>query len=163
MNKNKLYNVIFPIWLLVLYPVHLLFVLPANFLIDYLILRLGAKHLKLVEYKQVAKKAIMKTWLLGFLADIIGGLILFLFNFFAEFGWYDFVNAMMYNPLSRLDAFFFVALCVLLTAGLIYIFNLKYSFSRLDFELEKKKRLALYLAVFTAPYLFLLPTMWFVI
>ena len=66
MKEEKFYNVIFPIWLLVLYPLNLLFVIPANFIVDYLVLRIGAKHLQIENYKEVAKKAIIKTWLFGF-------------------------------------------------------------------------------------------------
>ena len=163
MKEEKFYNVIFPIWLLVLYPPILLFVIPANFIVDYLVLRIGAKHLQIENYKEIAKKAIIKTWLFGFLADIIGGIIMFIFNGFGEFGFIKFANAVMYNPFSRVDALLAVILCVLITAVLIYFFNLRFSFNNLDMETAKAKRLALYLAIFTAPYLFLLPTMWFVV
>ena len=162
MKEERFYNVIFPVWLILLYPLNLIFVLPINFIIDYLVLRLGAKHLQIDNYKEIAKRSIIKTWLFGFLSDIIGGVMMFVFNGFAEFGLIDFVNAVMYDPFSRIDAFLAVVLCIFIAALCIYFFNLKFVFKKFDLDLAKKRRLALYLAIITAPYLFLLPTMWFV-
>lgn len=162
MKETKIYNVIFPLWLIILYPLNLLFVIPANYLIDYLVLSLGAKHLMIYDYKGVAKKVIIKTWIFGFIADIMGGVIMMLSNFLTHFKLYDFVNAVMYNPFKRIDALLFVILVVIITAFIIYFLNLNYSFKDLDLPLVQKQKLALYLAIFTAPYLFLLPTMWFV-
>ena len=41
---------------------------------------------------------------------------------------------------------------------LIYLFNLKVSFRKLDWPLKEKRKAALVLAVLTAPYLFLFPS-----
>ena len=59
-------------------------------------------------------------------------------------------------------AFFWVTGCVLLTAFLIYRLNLGWCLKKADLDDGQKKKIALSLAVFTAPYLFYLPTVWFV-
>jgi hypothetical protein len=74
----KLYNVIFPIWMLLFLPPVWLVVFPANFAIDSLVFRLGAKFAKLQNILAVYKKSILKIWGFGFLADLLGAGFLFL-------------------------------------------------------------------------------------
>jgi hypothetical protein len=51
----------------------------------------------------------------------------------------------------------------LLIAGVsIFFFNYYWSFAKTDLTSDQKKKLALALAVFTTPYLFLFPLDWFV-
>ena len=71
-NQTKLYNVIMPIWLLVIFPFTWIIILPLNYLIDTLVLRLTMKHLNIENRKEIYKMTILKTWLFGFLADFIG-------------------------------------------------------------------------------------------
>lgn len=79
MKKDmKLYNVIFPIWMLFFLPPVRLVILPANFVIDSLVFRLAAKVSKLQGIASLYKKSILKIWGFGFLADIIGAGFLFL-------------------------------------------------------------------------------------
>ena len=66
------------------------------------------------------------------------------------------------NPFTNIFAFFWVTGCVLLTAFLIYRLNLGWCLKKADLDDGQKKKIALSLAVFTAPYLFYLPTIWFV-
>ena len=47
---KKLYNVIFPIWLILIVPPIVLLTLPSNFIIDSLVLTLGLKLLKLTDW-----------------------------------------------------------------------------------------------------------------
>ena len=74
MKKNdvKLYNVIFPIWLLWLFPVTWIVVLPGNFIVDLLVVVLTMKWLKIKDIKGKTKSVILKVWVFGFLADFIG-------------------------------------------------------------------------------------------
>ncbi|MEB3088353.1 hypothetical protein VJJ19_07950, partial [Parvimonas sp. D4] len=50
---------------------------------------------------------------------------------------------------------------VVISGFCIYIVNLIYSIKNLDIETEDKKNFALYLAIFTAPYIFYSPTLIF--
>ncbi len=170
MNKNnvKVYNVIFPIWLLWLFPVTWIVILPANFIIDLIVVVLTLRFLKEQNIKTITKSIILKVWIFGFLADFIGtGLMLLSnlidFDYNTRVGkwWYDNItNAVSYNPYRSIFAVIWVTLCVIITALAIYLFNYKFVLRKSSIEDSQKKKLALSLAIFTAPYTFLIPTMW---
>lgn len=168
-NCVKLYNAIFPIWMLWLFPETWIVILPANFLIDLLVIVLTMRHLQIPDRKRKAKKIIFKTWLCGFAADFVGNFLMFAIVFL-DFGgntafgrwWQDCVsNPVSFNPFSSIWAFLWVTICVAVTALCIYGLNKKICLAGTDLEERQKKKLALSLAVFTAPYLFYLPTEWF--
>ncbi|MDN5300031.1 MAG: hypothetical protein PWP51_2584 [Clostridiales bacterium] len=170
-NKKgiKLYNMIFPIWLLWLIPIMWLIVLPANFLIDLTVIVLTMKYLGIDQIKVHVKKVILRVWLLGFAADFIGTFCMFLvnlinFDYQTPIGrwWYENLqNAVSYNPIENIYSFLWVVVCIAITSCCIYFLNLKFGLKKLELEERQKHKLALSLAVFTAPYLFLLPTAWF--
>ena len=70
----RLYNAVFPIWLLWLFPVTWLVALPANFLIDLLVVVLTMVRLKIPDNKKTVKCTIWKVWIAGFIADFAGAL-----------------------------------------------------------------------------------------
>ena len=76
--------------------------------------------------------------------------------FFSNFGFGGKVGGFMSHVL-----FGYVGIFILLSAILIYICNIMFCLNKLTLEMQKKKKLALFLAVFTAPYLFYLPVEWF--
>ena len=168
-NSIKLYNVIFPIWLLWLIPITWLVVLPANFFIDLLVVVLTMKYLKVPDIKMNAKSVIFKVWIFGFIADFIGTASMVMsklidFNYKTQHGkwWYtNIANAVCYNPFESVFSVLWVTVCVIITAFLIYLFNYKFCLNKLNLLDEQKKKIALSLAIFTAPYLFYLPTAWF--
>ncbi|NLL00871.1 MAG: hypothetical protein GX271_09455 [Clostridiales bacterium] len=169
-RKNvKLYNIIFPIWLLWLIPTTWIVVLPANFIIDLLLVVLTLKYLKVENIKPIAKSIIFKVWIFGFLADFIGTFLMLLsniidFDYNTPIGewWYNNItNAVSYNPFTSIYAILWVTVCVVITAILIYIFNYRLVLRKSSLEDSQKKKLALSLAIFTAPYTFFIPTAWF--
>ena len=167
----KLYNIIFPIWLLWLFPQILIFILPANFLIDSLVLLITMSIFKIGFNKKIYKKSILKIWGFGFLADIIGTIFMIIpiiidnfldTNTAFERWWYDNLTTTIgINPFKSIFAIIWVLIAILISAICIYQFNYRFSFKKVELDLENKKKLALSLAIFTAPYLFLLPTEWF--
>lgn len=167
----RLYNVIFPIWLLWIFPLTWLMILPANFIIDSAVVLIALKLLKVPSLKSVYKKVILKVWGFGFLADIIGTVFMFLALILEDTGllgegmkdwWYTYItNAVSYNPFENIWAFLWVTACVIVSCVCIYCLNYKISFKKLTLEQPIKKKLALALAIFTAPILFYLPTSWF--
>lgn len=171
-NKSsiKIYNLIFPIWLLWLFPLTWIVVLPGNFIIDSLVLLLTLKVLKINDKKNIYKKTILKVWGFGFLSDFIGTVIMLVpelisSNIPASFRdwWYKNLSSpVSYSPFDSIYSIIWVVVSIIITSFFIYLFNYKISFKKLDIEEISKKKLALSLAIFTAPYLFLLPTMWFV-
>lgn len=168
-NSIKLYNVIFPIWLLWLVPITWIIVLPANFLIDLLVVVLTMKYLKVEDIKRNAKAVILKVWIFGFIADFIGTIAMFManiidFNYETQLGkwWYNNIsNAVSYNPFESIYSILWVTVCVIITAFFIYLFNYKICLKKLNLDIIQKKKIALSLAIFTAPYLFYIPTSWF--
>ena len=104
----KLYNVIFPFWLILFWPSPpvILLTLLGNLAIDCLVVFLVLLALKHPARGSVLKRCWWKVWLLGFLSDIIGALWLAagLFGAWAldadgTAGWVsDFAMAMTVNP-----------------------------------------------------------------
>lgn len=169
MDKNtKLYNVIFPFWLLIIFPITWIIVLPANFIIDLLVVLFTLRFLKVENRKSIIKKVILKVWIMGFVADIIGSILMFFFtcietnNEAFNRWWYENIqNSVCYNPFENIFAFLVVTIFVAFVGFLIYLINVRWCLKKVDLTAEQKKRVALNLALFTAPYLYYLPTMWF--
>ena len=169
---TKLYNVIFPIWMLVYFPVTWVFVAPANYLIDFLVTRLSLKKAGVEAYKEMTRWKTMRwVWLLGFAADFVGTLLMFgamlidsALDYNSAFGfwWYENItNAVAMNPFENIWGFLYTAVCVVISALLIYVFNDKIALRKLEVEEPIRKRVARNMAIFTTPYLFFLPTIWF--
>lgn len=172
-NQTKLYNMIMPIWLLVIFPFTWIIILPLNYLIDTLVLRLTMKHLNIEKRKEIYKMTILKTWLFGFLADFIGAALLLI----APFGLSEHVNdkstfglivdklsQIMINPFDNIYSIVITIIAVIITAYFIYLFNYKFALKKAFTEgcLDDKqmRKIALSMAVFTAPYVFFLPAIY---
>lgn len=167
-NEIRLYNVIFPIWMLWIIPPTWLVILPANLLIDFLVLYFTMKHLGLAEPKLNAKSVLFKSWICGFAADIIGTIGMF-FALYVDFSdgsdmeyWWseNMVRAVGGNPFSSIFGFLWVTICVLIACVMIFLLNYKWCLRKLDIDKIQRKKIALSMAVFTAPVLFYLPTEW---
>ncbi len=165
-----LYNILFPIWMLVWIPSPLwLLLIPLNFIIDYLVLY---KSLPVdVERSKnfpgsVPRKAFCNTyaWKIcaaGFAADFIGSLFLFAAFMITSSHKPDSLQAISHglglNPFENAAAFLIVVVAILLAAYCIYRFD-RYILKRAGLPEGQSKTSALWLAVVTAPYLFLLPS-----
>ena len=73
-KQIRLYNVLFPVWMLVTMPVIWYIVIPGNFIIDSLVLILALKALKVENRKSFYKKHIFLVFGFGFLSDILASL-----------------------------------------------------------------------------------------
>ena len=144
MKNNKLYNVMFPVWMLMLFPVVWLVVIPGNFIIDSIVFIISMYCLKLENKKQLYKKNILKIFGFGFLSDIIGSLIL-LAMVYLEFGVMG-------------DEWYLTVPTLFIASGLIFVFNYFITFRKLDFK--TRLMLSLIMAIVTAPYTFLIPSSW---
>jgi len=160
---KKLYNVIFPIWLILIIPPIVLLVIPSNFIIDSLVLILSFKILKLNDWFDKYKKSILKVWIIGFLVDILGSLLLLATQFMGnnQFLYDNLVYPLVWNPFESIVALIYILIVVVICAFLIYIINYKFSFKKTDIEEKNKKMISIILALITAPYLFFLPTSYF--
>lgn len=145
-KEIKLYNLIFPVWLLFIFPIAWLVIVPANFIVDSLVLLLGMIKINIIDKKGFYKKHIFKVFIFGMLADIIGALYMFLMMF-------------VFETAERGDELYLTIPGLLISLVMIFVFNYFITFK----DLEKKERfkLALIIAIVTAPYTFLIPINWY--
>ena len=171
MHKDcRLYNVIFPVWLIWLFPVSLLIVLPANFIIDSLVLLIFMAAVRAEGRREIYKKSILKIWGCGFFADCIGSLFLFTISMLdsmipaldASDWFYDNItNPISFNPFKSVWGVVIIVLIIAVSGFFIYLFDYKFALNKTSLSDRDRRRAALSLAIATAPYTFLLPTSWF--
>lgn len=146
MKKDiRLYNVLFPLWMLMLVPSMWLIVLPGNFLIDSLVLVAAMFALKLGDKKQFYKKHILKIYCFGLLSDVIGSAYMLLMAFGFQLGIYG-------------DEWYLTVPAMLIAAACIFACNYYITFKHR--EKPVRLRFALTFAIVTAPYTFLIPSSW---
>src|SRR5690606_30457775 len=107
--------------------------------------------------------SIIKVWLFGFLADIIGAAILFILGILGEyFGLsYELVSAIDFDPFSNPLAVMIIVFAMLVSALFIFLFIYKITFRELIKDNSVRFKVALTIAIVTMPWTFLLPTKWF--
>ena len=168
MNKKsiKLYNLIFPVWIVWLYPVTWVGIVPLNILVDFLVTLLALKLMKIENPFAIIKKSLAKTVALGFVADIIATAVLMILSFgitgtrntFAKW-FYDNISIPILNDYYETPWGILVMILAVMFAGfLVYVFNRKFSFRHTDLSESQIKKVSVTLAIITAPYLFLIPT-----
>jgi len=144
-SSLRLYNVLFPFWMLMLLPQLWLIVLPGNFIIDSLVLIIGMAVLKIADKKQWYKRHILKIYGFGMLSDIIGSAYMLVMMLGLELG-------------GMGDEVYITLPALIISATLIFVFNYFITFRKTDRYL--RLRFALIFAAFTAPYTFLVPSSW---
>ena len=145
MKDMRLYNVLFPIWMLLLFPVMWLIVLPGNFLIDSLVLVILMHRVKMEQKKTFYKRHILQIFGFGLLADVVGAAWLFLCAYVLEWGIYG-------------DELYLTIPAAAIAGVCIYLLNYFVTFRKEEKSLRVK--LALTFAIVTAPYTFLIPSKW---
>lgn len=165
MKKNDvtLYNIIMPVWMFVVFiPQLLIVVLPANWLIDFLVLWLSMITLKIEHPAKTAWWVVWLTWIFGFIADAVGMFLMMLPAFWLDIGresvFYG-ISQAIYNPFGSISAFLWTTFCVVMTGVLIYVFNRKICVPKELSDEAQIKRVSLCMALFTTPYLFYFPAM----
>lgn len=159
-NKSiKLYNILFPIWLLIWFPLLWIVLIPANYAIDYLVLYLSLKGN--TDQKALCRNNTWKVCLVGFLADFVGSALLFPVMLLGGAGaprWLQEVgSALNLNPFESVASFLITAAAVFLSAVVIYLVD-KIVLRKAGLQERQVRKSALLLAVFTAPYLFFIPS-----
>lgn len=159
-KKIKLYNIIFPIWLLWIIPKTWIFVFPINFIIDLTVLTLAMKFVKAKDILNNTNSSVFKVWFCGFLADIIGTMGMLTIFIGADNDWFyqNIFLPVSLNPFKNIFALIWVSAFVLISGIWIYLFNYNYCLGKTNLTDEQKSKVSLILAIFTAPYLFYLPS-----
>ncbi|MCH5296476.1 MAG: hypothetical protein J1E85_02280 [Ruminococcus sp.] len=169
-NKEyKLYNVIFPIFMLFIFnPFLLIFSLCGNFIIDSIVLLI----ISFLFYKKLSLQFyisnIFKVWLFGFFSDFVGLFYLIMVSLLSNASYYDGddlgkqILSGVYSATnqSHFDSFWgfaFIMSGIIISAAIIFLMNYIFTFNKLDISKKQKLFSALILAVSTAPYTFLLP------
>lgn len=153
-RETRLYNVLFPIWALFFFPQIWLILLPANFLIDSLVLLAGMAALHYPRKKAVWKSAILRVWGIGFACDLAGSVVTLGMCYL--FTW----AAPQLNLFLIPGAQLLVLPGIAVSGVLIYQLNRRLSFRRTEMDPGQVRRLSLILAVCTAPYTMLIPSEW---
>lgn len=142
-KETRLYNVLFPFWMLLLLPPLWLIVIPGNFLIDSLVLLISMKALKITDKKLFYKRHIFKIFGFGMLSDIIGSAYMILMMVVFRLG-------------NMGDELYLTIPALFIASGMIFVFNYFVTFKKVEKPIRLK--LAITFAVVTAPYTFLIPS-----
>lgn len=146
MKKNiTLYNVLFPLWMLMLFPILWLIIIPGNFIIDSLVLIISMKVLKLSGKKDFYKRHILKIFSFGILSDLIGSFYLLVMMMGFELG------QMGDEPYLTVPA---------LIISSVSIFLLNYLVTFRETDRKTRLKLSIIFSIVTAPYTFLVPSSW---
>jgi hypothetical protein len=162
-SEVRLYNMVMPLWMIAAFMPQLwLILLPLNWLIDFLVLWLTMKAMRFEHPAKLAGRHVWLTWIFGFAADLLGGILMIApdwgSNIKKESVFYG-ITRVLYNPFYDVWAFLWTTLGVVVTAVLIFIYNRYIVLRKADMTDVQKRKIALSLAIFTAPYLFYLPAM----
>lgn len=161
MKQTRLYNLILPVWLILAIPSPLwLAVLPGNLLVDCLVLFLTLTALRHARRGAVLKQLWWKFWLLGFAADAVGVVWMFLGVVgYIPFGkvWENTVAHVTHNAFANPWAFLWTLAGVALAGVCIYCFDRRAMKSCGLLTEREKHIIALAMAAATAPYLFFIP------
>lgn len=164
-KEVRLYNLMFPLWMLVFYPSWLWLVLiPANYLLDRLVLRWSLRPR--ADRGLFCRRHTWKICLAGFFGDLVGAVLLV--GVFLAGAWVsegsalapmldDLVVGVGFNPFSSPAAFGIVALAVLISGLVLFLLD-RAILRRAGLDPAQAKKSALALAVITAPYLFFFPS-----
>lgn len=159
-REIRLYNVLLPIWLLWVVPKVWIVILPGNLIIDCMVLLLALAALKHQGKRAVVKQLWWKFWVLGFVADAVGVAWLFLgWALSLPLGkvWEDTVVHITHNAFDNPGAFLWMLAGVAL-AGLCIYFLDRLAMRRCTLLSEREKqRIALTMAIVTAPWTFFIP------
>lgn len=146
MKKDiRLNNVLFPFWMLILFPQMWLLVLPGNFIIDSIVLLVCMKVLKIDQKLKFYKSAILKIFFIGIFSDVIGSAYMFMMMVGFEIG-------------NMGDELYLTLPALFISAILIFVLNYFISFRKCE-KLTRLK-MSLTFAIATAPYTFLVPSSW---
>ncbi|MBQ3869385.1 MAG: hypothetical protein II777_02465 [Clostridia bacterium] len=176
----RLYNVIFPWWLL---PAVGVFFSPltgiglialvafVDWAFDTLVLMLAMKKRGIERRKEVYRQVWWKIWLIGFSADFVGVVFMTLvsalmssaYELATSLGRFigDSGNGIMYNAFRSPISFAVVLMAVAISTAIIYFSDVRVLSGAKGIKFRDAEKIALALALITAPWTFFIPTFWF--
>ena len=163
MNKCteiKLYNVLFPLWFLIWIPSYLwLLLIPLNYILDSIVTWYTIRELP--DAKHFCLKHSWKICIAGFLSDLLGSAILLIitqlsYEFSSE-ALEKIADGITFNPFNNIASFMICMIAVVFSGALIYLIDRKILY-KAQLTLEQANKSAKWLALITAPYLFMIPS-----
>lgn len=156
---QRLYNILLPVWLLVLMPQAWLVVLPANLAVDVLVLSAALRLTGCRDRRAVLRRTWWQVWLFGFLADGVGAVWMFLIYPVCLL-WPALersVGRAGDNPFAHPLAFLWTLLGVAAAGAVIYLLD-RWALGKCpQLTPGQRRKISLAFAVCTAPWLFFLP------
>lgn len=150
LKKNRLYNIAMPFWILWLIPQAFLITIPINLIVDSIVLYATLKFLNIEEPFKIYRSRILSVFSIGYLSDIVGSIYMIAWMLLLKKTDINFYISPFKSPLS----FLIVLSAIAISGILIYMLNYKI----LKKTIKKDARtIAIIIAIFTAPYFFLLP------
>lgn len=159
-KQTRIYNIILPVWILILFPQLLVFVIPGNLIVDCAVLWFALLALKHAQKGAVVKQLWWRFWLLGFAADAVGVAWMFLgWLGYLPFGeaWENTVSHVTHNAFANPWAFLWTLAGVALAGVCIYFFDKRAMRSCALLDDRQRHVIALVMAVVTTPWLFFIP------
>ena len=164
MKKDlRLYNVIFPIWILWALPPFIIVCGVGNLIVDAAVILITARFLKI----KVTALCIFKAWGLGFAADFIGAGFLYAISSLLYFLGTDYKGlaylndsiriSVDYDPFANFYALLITIAAIAISGICIYFFNKKIGFKKTEITEGQKTVVSLTMAIVTSPYMFLIP------
>ena len=162
--KHRLYNVIFPIWLMLFVPPILLITLIGNWVFDSLVL-LACFHLFRLaslpmSFQEFYKRSIPKVWFFGLVADIVGAAILLMVVILGDTLELP-VEGISYDPFGHPASVLLILLAMLVSGIIIFLLNDRITLAKIIPDEGLRRKMAITIAALTIPWTFLLPTKWF--
>lgn len=143
------YNLIFPLWVALFLPRFIYVLLLGNLLIDGLLI-LAVLSLSRIKLPPLSLGSlILKAWGAGFAADLVGAAVLLTLE--------SLVPVDAYRFWTSLTSILSYLLAITAAALLIWACNRKFA-RQAGVSPQAAKRLALVMALLTAPWMFLIPT-----
>ncbi len=153
-GSKKAFNMGFHPSFLYIFPTALKYSMPFNFLIDSIVLLIGFKIFGKEKVWFNWRKAILKSWIFGYISDVLASFLVLLAEYIAGVAFHSSVLA---NPLGSVFAFVSVLISVVVAGVLIFVFNYKIALNKTELDKPARKKVALLMAIATAPYLFFMP------
>ena len=165
-SEYRVYNLIFPVYGLLLFPNPLwVLLIPLNYMIDRFVLTLGLnrEHVfdNIAEQKSFLDHTGWKICIAGFAADFIGASIIIFRDLYQPFfpqETMQAINYAVYGTSFASSAGLIVFLLAILIAGICVYFFGRQILTKAGLEKHTAVRIAMLMAVITAPYTILIPT-----
>ncbi len=163
-RDTTLFSIFLPLFWVLASPKTLYALLPLNFAIDVLVVRIALQSMGRMElFAPMWKRELWLSVLFSLFGACVGGAALFGLSRIPANSetWRAVVQGVTQNPFASTNALLAVFACIILAAAFTYVLTLWLALKKTDMSLKEKRTFSLAFAMFTAPYAFILPPAWF--